>query len=416
MDHRIVVLKGGRLIDGRGGPPLDNSLVLIKNERIEAVGRVESLNIPKDAEVVDAAGMTVMPGLIDAHVHLIGIKNMNPLTWVIEPPVLRGMRSVFDVWKLVDCGFTTVRDCANPNGLYLKKAIEEGSIVGPRIVSCGLMITQTGGHGDVAHFLPVEWLHHRGIARIADGVDECRKAAREQLREGADFLKLSSTGGVMSEKDLPTSSQYTIEEIKAVVDEARHVGIKTASHAQGTRGIKNALYAGVDTIEHGFYLDDEAIELMVKQNAFLTPTLAIVEAIVTKGARAGVPEVSLNKARSVQEAQHRSFEKACKAGVKIACGTDYLSDPFMGPMGENAIELELMVKAGRSPMDVIVSATKINAEALGLEHRIGTLEPGKWADMIIVKGDPLKNISLLKDKTNLVSVYKGGVRMPRLPQ
>ncbi len=416
MDHQIVVLKGGRLIDGKGGAPLDNSLVWIENPSIKAVGRAGSIRVPKEAEIIDVTGLTVMPGLIDAHVHLLGIKSMNPLTWVIEPPGLRGMRAVLDVWKLIDCGFTTVRDCANPNSLYLKKAIEEGSIIGPRIISCGLMITQTGGHGDVAHFLPVEWLHHRGIARIADGVDECRKAAREQLREGADFLKLSSTGGVMSEKDLPTSSQYTIEEIRAIVDEARHVGVKTASHAQGTQGIKNALFAGVDTIEHGFYLDDEAIEMMVKQNAFLTPTLAIVEAIVTKGARAGVPEVSLNKARSVQESQHRSFEKACKAGVRIACGTDYLSDPFMGPMGDNAIELELMVKAGRSPMDVIVSATKINAEALGLEHRIGTLEPGKWADLIIVKGDPLKNISLLKDKTNLVSVYKGGVRMPRLPQ
>ena len=220
----------------------------------------------------------------------------------------------------------------------------------------------------------------------------------------------------MSEKDLPTSSQYTIEEIKAIVDEARHVGIKTASHAQGTLGIKNALYAGVDTVEHGFYLDDEAVELMVKQNTFFTPTLAIVEAIVTKGARAGVPEVSLNKAHSVQEAQRRSFEKACKAGVKIACGTDYLSDPFLGPMGENAIELELMVKAGRPAMDVIVSATKINAEALGLENSLGTLERGKWADLIVVRGDPSKNISVLRNRANIDSVFKGGVKMPRLPQ
>jgi imidazolonepropionase-like amidohydrolase len=414
MDH-IVVIKGGRLIDGNGGPPLDNSLVWIKNQAIEVVGRAESTRFPKEAEVVDGTGLTVMPGLIDAHVHLIGIKSMNPLTWVIEPPGLRGMRSVMDVWRLIDCGFTTVRDCANPNSFYLKGAIEEGSIIGPRIVCCGAMITQTGGHGDVAHFLPVEWLHHRGIARIADGVDECRKAAREQLREGADFLKLSSTGGVMSEKDLPTSSQYSMEEIRAIVDEARNVGIKTASHAQGTRGIKNALLAGVDTIEHGFYLDDDAIEMMVKQGSFLTPTLSIVEAIVTKGARAGVPEVSLKKARSVQEAQHRSFEKACKAGVRIACGTDYLSDPFMGPMGENAIELELMVKAGRSPMDVIVSATKVNAEALGLDSKLGTLEPGKLADLIVVRGDPSKNISLLRDRANVVSIYKGGIKMPRLP-
>jgi imidazolonepropionase-like amidohydrolase len=413
MNDRYTVLKGGRLIDGNGGAPLENSVLVLKGKQIEAVGAAETVSVPQEAEVIDTSGKTVMPGLIEAHVHLLGIKSMNPLTWVIDPPELRGMRAVVDVWKLVSSGFTTVRDCGNPNALHLKKAIEEGSIIGPRIISCGAIITQTGGHGEPVHFLPIEWISQRGIGRIADGVDECRKAAREQLRAGADFIKLCSTGGVMSEKDKPISSQYTLEEIRAIVEEAHNVGAKAASHAQGTQGIKNALLAGIDTIEHGFYLDDETIEMMIKRNTYLVPTLAIIDAIVTRGAKAGVPQVSLDKAKEVRKANLKSFVHACRAGIKIGCGTDYLSDA-MGPMGENAIELELQVKAGRSPMEVIVSATKVNSEALGLSDQLGTLEVGKLADLIVVGGDPISDITVLRDKSKIVSVYKGGARVPLL--
>ena len=259
MDAQCTVLKGGRLIDGGGGAIVDNSAVVIKGERIEAAGAADTVKIPKGAEVVDTTGKTVMPGLMDAHLHLWGINRTNPLTLMIDPPEQRGMRSVMDVWKLLDSGYTTVRCCGNSNNMsiYLREAITEGSIIGPRILSCGAIITQTGGHGDTSHSLPIEWVNQRGVGRIADGADECRKAAREQLRAGADFIKLCSTGGVLSEKDLPTSCQYTIDEISAMVEEAHNVGAKVASHAQGTRGIKNALLAGVDTIEHGFYLDDE---------------------------------------------------------------------------------------------------------------------------------------------------------------
>ncbi len=217
----------------------------------------------------------------------------------------------------------------------------------------------------------------------------------------------------MSEKDLPTSSQFTLEEIRAMVEEAHNVGARAASHAQGTKGIKEALVAGIDSIEHGFYLDDEAIEMMVKQNTYLIPTLAIVEAIITKGPEAGVPAVNVNKACGVQEVQLKSFDKAWHAGVKIGCGTDYLSDP-MSPMGENAVELELYVKAGRSPMDAIVSATRINSEVLGIDDRLGTLEAGKLADVIVVEGDPLRDITILRDRANIVHVYKDGMKVHRL--
>jgi imidazolonepropionase-like amidohydrolase len=298
--------------------------------------------------------------------------------------------------------------------MYLRRAIDEGSLIGPRILSCGHILTQTGGHGDVAHFLPQHWTDQRNLGRVCDGPEECRKAAREQFRAGADFIKLCSSGGVMSEKDLPTSTQFTVDEIRAMAEEAHAVGAKIASHAQATRGIKNALLAGVDTIEHGIFLDDETIEMMLKQGTYLIPTLAIVEALVTKGAEHGIPQVNLDKARFVQEAHLRSFERAVGAGVKIGLGADYLSDP-LSPMGHNADELLLNVKAGRRPMDVLVSATRTNAEALGISDKVGTLEPGRLADLLVVQGDPLADIRVLADRRNIARVYKSGALVPRLP-
>lgn len=410
-----IVLKGGRLIDGLGGPPLDNAAVIILGNHITAVGPSESVIIPDEAEVIDTTGSTIMPGLIDAHIHLLGIRSMNPFLFLGEPTQLRGMRMVMDAWKLLDRGFTTVRDCGNAANMsiYLKKTIEEGTVIGPRIFSCGAIICQTGGHGDIAHFLPVEWVIQRGIGRFADGVAECRKAAREQLRAGADFIKICTSGGVLSEKDPPTAVQYSMEEIQAMVEEAHNFEVKIASHALANRAIKNALLGGVDTIEHAFYLDEEAIEIMLEKNTHYIPTLTIIEAIINKGHEVGIPENSINKAKEHHEAHLTSFEKAWKAGVKIGCGTDYNGSPI-APMGDNAVELEIQVKAGRLPMDVIVSATRINAEALGLEHDLGTIQPGKLADLLVVNGDPLEDISVLRDKKNITRVFKDGIQVPRM--
>jgi len=413
MEESCTILKGGNLIDGNGGSQVENSVIVIKGERIDVVGTIDSVPIPPEGKVVDISGKTVMPGLIDAHCHPAGTKSLNPMTWIVDPPELRAIRSSLDMWKLIDSGFTTIRDCGNSLSLHLKKAIEEGSINGPRVFCAGRAITQTGGHFDMPHSLPLTWVKERGFARIADGVDECRKAVREQLRAGADFIKIATTGGVMSERSFPSVAQFSVEEIKAIVEEAHNAGVKVSSHAQGTKGIKNALLGGVDTIEHGIFLDDEAIEKMIKQNTYLIPTLAIAEAIITGGIEAGVPEVSLNKAREVQGINLASFVRAWKAGVKIGLGTDYMSDP-MTPMGKNAVELELYVKAGLSPMEAIVCATKNNSEALGINDTLGTLEAGRLADLIIVCGNPLNNIGLLKDKRNIMRVYKGGEMIQRL--
>jgi len=415
MNNKYKVLKGARLIDGVSNDPVENAVLVIKGEKIEAVGKADTVSIPQGAEVIDTTGKTIMPGLIDAHVHFAGLKSMGQLSWFMDDPLVHGMRGVIDAWKTIDAGFTTVRDAGGVFALHLKTVINEGGCVGPRIVAAGRLITQTGGHGDHIHSLPVDFVVPRiGVARIADGVAEVRKAAREQIREGADFLKIMTTGGVMSERDVSTSSQYSIDEIRAFVEEAENVGVRTSSHAQGTIGIKNALIGGVKVIEHGTFLDDDCIDLMVTNNHYLVPTLAIVEAIVLHGAEAGVLSSSINKAKIAQKAVLESFKRAYKAGVLCGLGTDYLSDP-MSPLGANAVELELYVKkAGLSPMETIICATKNNAEILDMIDKIGTLEPGKLADVIIVDGDPLKDITVLSDRKNIIKVYKGGTEVPRL--
>jgi imidazolonepropionase-like amidohydrolase len=415
MSNKIKVLKGARLIDGTGKDPINNSVLVIKGEVIESVGQAGTVTYPRDAEIIDASGKTAMPGLIDAHLHLFGLKSMSQLTWVMDDPLVHAIRGVTDVWKIIDAGFTTVRDLGSVYALHLKTVVNEGGCIGPRIVAAGRCITQTGGHADIIHSLPIEFVTPRcGSARIADGVAEVRKAAREQLRDGADFLKIMTTGGVMSERDASTSCQYSLEEIRAFVEEAANVGVRTSSHAQGTRGIKNALVGGVKVIEHGFWLDDECIDLMVKNNHYLVPTLAIVDTIVVNGAKIGVLPHSIQKAKFAQEAHLASFKKAYKAGVFCGLGTDYLTDP-MSPMGENAVELEMYVKrAGLTPMQTIVCATKNNAEVLDMSDKIGTLEAGKLADVIVVDGDPLVDIAVLRNRKNILKIYKGGNEVPRL--
>jgi imidazolonepropionase-like amidohydrolase len=223
-----------------------------------------------------------------------------------------------------------------------------------------------------------------------------------------------TTGGVMSERDVSTSCQFSVDEIKAFVEEAENVGFRTSTHAQGTRGIMNALKGGVKVIEHGFYLDDECLEWMVKNEHYLVPTLSIVDAIVLHGSEAGVLPYSIHKAKIAQKEHLKSFQRAYKAGVLCGLGTDYLTDP-LSPMGQNAVELEMYVKrAGLTPMQAIVCATRNNAEVLDMADKVGTLEPGKLADIVVVDGNPLSDISILRDKKKIFNVYKGGTEIPRL--
>ena len=411
---RPTALVGGRLIGGTGAEPVGDAAIIIEDGKIDRVGPADQVDIPATAEVIDISGKTVLPGLIDAHVHLFGISSLNQMTWVIDEPHVRTIRAAMDAWRCLDAGFTTVRDAGGMLAIYVKRAIEEGSTIGPRIVASGMVISQTAGHGDM-HFVPVEWNRRAQITRIADGVPEVRKAAREQLREGADMLKIFTTGGVMSEKDKPTTCQYSMDEIRAFVEEAKNAGVRTGTHAQGTQGIKNAVLAGVDNVDHGVYLDDEVIALMVERGTTLVPTMSVLEAIVRHGRQEGVLEASVRKAEGVQSAHIGSLKKALAAGVVCGLGTDYLSDP-RSPMGANADELAMYVdKVGLSPMEAILCATRNNALVLGLQDEIGTLETGKQADLIIVDGDPLADISVLRDREKILDVYKGGKAIPRIP-
>ncbi|SFJ93892.1 metal-dependent hydrolase family protein [Thermoflavimicrobium dichotomicum] len=402
MDKPIF-LKGGNLIDGNGGEVLENAGVFIEGERISQVGPVNELKIPDDAEVIDTSGYTIMPGLIDAHMHLFGVTSLNLAIAFLEPNEIQLGRALTDLPKLINAGFTSVRDVGSPISIYIKQLIQEGLYHGPRIKTAYNMLTQTAGHGDL-HMLPPELNKNR----VCDGVDDCRKAAREQFRAGADFIKICSTGGVLSEKDDPRFSQFTIDEIRAIVYEAEAVGSFVASHAQGTQGIKNALIAGVKTIEHGIFIDDEGIELMLERDAILVPTLSIVHRLITEGEKHGVPEFGLRKSKEIYEIHKINMRKAYEAGVQMVIGTDFVGCSPV-PHGENALELELFVNdLGFSPMEAIVAATKTAAKAMAMEDEIGTIEAGKYADILVVAGNPAENIKVLLDTNNIKKVFVGG--------
>ena len=244
-ENSLKALVGGRLIDGSGADPVENAIVLFQGDKIVQAGPADQIEVPAGAEIIDVAGKTVMPGLIDAHVHLLGIKSMSQVTWIVDEPHVRTIRAAMDAWRCLDAGFTTIRDAGGMLAIYVKRAIEEGTAIGPRIVTSGAVISQTAGHGDW-HFVPAEWVPRMQLARIADGVPEVRKATREQLREGADMLKIFTTGGVMSEKDKPTSCQYSMDEIRAFVEEAQNAGVRTGTHAQGRQGIGIAEGKGIE--------------------------------------------------------------------------------------------------------------------------------------------------------------------------
>jgi imidazolonepropionase-like amidohydrolase len=404
-------VKCGLLLDGTGKNPLNDVFLVVNNGVIESISKT----VDPSLEVLDAGNYTVMPGLIDAHLHLAGhLTDKFVEESIVTPYEIHLIKALYDIQDLLSSGYTTVRDCGSLQGPYLKMAVESGLTKGPRIVTAGRVLTQTFGHGD-EHYFPVEIVKLRSDYKLGfggilcDGVEECMKAARTVLREGADFIKICSTGGVMSQRDKPEDEQFTVEEIRAIVNEAKKVRTFVASHAQGAKGIKNALVAGVRTIEHGIYLDDEGAKMMIEQDAIMVPTLSIVHQLVSKGREAGTPEWGLKKSLEVIDTHVKNVRKAKEMGVKVATGTDFIGSPML-KFGNNAMELQLLVeKCGFAPMEAIVAATKNGADACGLSSKTGTLEVGKLADMIAVQGNPLDDISLLQKKENIKFVMKGGV-------
>jgi len=372
------------------------------------VSKENEMTIPSGTDVIDAIGKTVMPGLMDMHVHLCYWgKERDQMRYEFDtPPTLMALKAARAAQQTLEAGFTTARDAGSFNDcvISLKKAVELGVVSGPRIVTAGLWMTQTGGPCDT------DWPSHlptQIFLQVADdGVDGVRKAVRERFRAGSDFIKIFATGDVYSKGAGPEVRRYTVEEIRAVVDETHAVRKKVAAHAEGIEGIKNAIRGGVDTIEHGMYLDDEACQMMKQKNIILVPTLVVMHNIVTEGIEAGTLPEAVRKGKEAAEAHLASFRRAHEAGVKIAMG----SDAFMGICrhGENARELELMVEAGFTPMEAIVASTKTGAETVGLEDLIGTIEVGKLADIIMVEGDPLQDMRILQDLKKIRMVMKGG--------
>ncbi|NIQ04644.1 MAG: amidohydrolase family protein [Candidatus Korarchaeota archaeon] len=414
MNEKVdIVIKCGRLIDGTGAEPVEDGVIVIQGTKIAKVGTVNELKLPQDATFIDASDKTVMPGLIDSHLHLYGMVTDDFLKEMyVRDEEVGIVKTVFDVQDLLKAGFTTVKDCGSKGGLYVKKALQEpwasARMQAPRIITAGYVtLSQTFGHAD-AHFFPLEYAKKENPG-ICDGVPECIQKARLALREGADFIKIMASGGVLSQRDRPEHTQFTLNELKAIVREAEKVGTFVTAHCQGTEAIKLSIKAGVKTIDHAFYPDEEGLTLAKANNVIFVPTLSISHQINTGGIEAGYPEWGVRKSRESWEEVCKNIERAHKAGVPIAAATDFCGSELL-KHGTNAMELELLVKeCGFTPMDAIVSATQNGAKACGLEHQIGTLEADKLADLLIVDGDPLQDISILQDHAKIKGVMKEGV-------
>jgi imidazolonepropionase-like amidohydrolase len=404
---RSVAIRAARLIDGRGGTPLRDPVVLVRGERIVAVG--SNLSIPKGSTLIELPGATLLPGLIDCHTHITGgdpdeyyqsIFRRSPIDYAVDAHVYAR--------RTLEAGFTTVRDVGAGEfvDVALRNAINEGRVVGPRMQVATLAVGATGGHADLTGFSP--YLKFGQFSGVADGEAEIRKLVRFEVKNGADVIKMIATAGVLSEEESVGAAQYTQEEMNAVVSEAALWGKKVAAHAHGSDGIKRAVRAGVASIEHGSILDEEAIRLMKDRGTYLVSTIFLVEYVRDEYGRLGYPAKILEKLELVGQASRESFQRAVKGGVKVAYGTD----AGVFPHGWNARQFPVMVQYGMTPMQAIQSGTAHAAALLGWEDRVGAIAPGLYADIIAVPGDPLRDIKQIE---RVAFVMKGGVVYKNAP-
>jgi imidazolonepropionase-like amidohydrolase len=410
-----VVLHAARIIDGTGGPPIANGIVVVTDDRIVAVGRQGSVTIPAGARAIELGDATLLPGFIDAHTHIVGRPLTDPM-WDLavakDHESFGAIIAVSHAQKTLMAGFTTIRNvgAADFDDLALRKAINDGFIPGPRMQSSGHALGITGGHCDENGFRPGLF---DGDFRtgIADGSDQVRAAVRYQSKYGADVIKTCATGGVLSEGDAVGVPQYTFDELKAMVDEAAKLERKVAAHAHGTEGIKIAVRAGVASIEHGSFLDEEGARLMKERGTYLVPTLSAAEGVEQMAKTGRLKGLRAEKALAAAAAARNGIKIAVRNGVPIAFGTD----AGVIAHGTNAHEFSLMVEwGGMTAMQSIVAGTSNAAKLLGWENRVGALQAGKLADIVAVRGDPLANIRLLETPSFVMKngvIYKGSLAM-----
>ncbi|HET7874860.1 MAG TPA: amidohydrolase family protein [Methylomirabilota bacterium] len=389
-----TVLIGASLIDGTGAEPVRGRAVVVEGGRIAEV--VEEARAPRGPRV-DLGGLTLLPGLINCHVHLCLGGEADPVRPLRDEPLaLTTIKALVRARQTVAAGITTVRDLGGREycELAVRRAIQEGVVSGPRILAAGRPVCMTGGHG--------HWL-----AREADGPEETRKAVREQLKAGADVIKVIATGGVMTPGVEPGSAQLTLEEMRAAVEEANKAGRRTAAHAAGAAGVRDAVEAGISSIEHGIYLTEEIVARMRRDGVYLVPTLIAPAAIAAGGVAAGIPEFMVRKSEAVSAAHVASFQLALREGVLIAAGAD--SGTPLNPHGSLVPELELMVKYGMTPLAAIRAATSTAADLLGLGATVGRIASGLTADLVAVAGNPAEGIQALGDVRR---VWVGGRLLP----
>ena len=401
----MIVLKGGTLIDGAGAEPVSGATIVVRDQRIEAVAKGPAGELPQDTEIIDIAGMTILPGLIDCHDHMAMHGYDLARRWGIdEPQSTRTLRTANVLEQTLAMGYTAVRDAAGLDAGF-KRAIDEGLIAGPRLVVSLCIISPIGGIGDRVSpsgftcCVPHDPLLPDGVV---NGLADVRPVVRRVVRAGADVIKCATTGGASSRPEHgPRDGAFNLDEMQALTEEAHALDRRVMCHALGGRGLRIAIEAGVDSIEHGCYLDEEPelLDMMAERGIFFVPTFAVYDF----HRKSPLPHVR-ERARHLQEHHVASLRRARVAGVKVAAGTD------AGGHGhpKNALEIECLVKAGMTPLEALRAATGWAAECLGREHEFGTVEKGKLADVVVVDGDPLSDVTILQDPDRIPLVLKGG--------
>jgi imidazolonepropionase-like amidohydrolase len=402
---KYSLITNGIIIDGTGAPPIENGALLIENNIIKAVGPVNTIEKPQDMEIIDVDNSFILPGFIDTHIHLManGFKMEENM---YNPLALHFYQALENMRITLEAGVTTVRDGGWAD-VGVKLAAEKNLFPAPRMQISVMPLSITGGHFDF--FLNSGFdmkLSYPGLpSGICDGPTEVRKRTREVLRSGAEVIKVMATGGVMSANDSPQFTQFTIPELKVMVEEAHlRGGLKVMAHAHGVEGIKNSVKAGIHSVEHGTYIDMESSRMMVEKGTYLVPTFLVIDVNREKALKGDLPPYSIAEAIEISKIHSENMEMAYQTGVQMVMGTD----SGVIEHGNNLRELQYLCEMGMDSMEAILAGTKKAAECLGWENHVGTLEPGKMADLIVVKKDPLEDIGLLSHPENILMVMKDG--------